>query len=258
MEKKFKISNYNGIKKNIDEYGYAIIKDVYKKKELDKLKKRLLDILHYIHPKKINNLNKKYFQIKKYNKKLKGNFFDMVSHEMFVLKLLYKEKITDIVRKYFNSKVVFSGRPSIHIHDSDGDRFLEPHQETNQFARDFLFIWAPIYDANMDQGSISVYEKSHKKGYYKHTPYNRLGSSHLEKSVYGKFNMKILKVKSGDAVLLHSAIVHGTWMTKKKGFVKYILCDRFNPLQKIPYLKNPNFKTMKIPHFGVNYNSIKD
>ena len=45
---------------------------------------------------------------------------------------------------------------------------------------------------------------------------------------------------------------------QKKGHVKYVLCDRLNPLQKIPYLKNPDFKTMKIPHFGIDYNSIKD
>ena len=113
----------------------------------------------------------------------------MLQHEQTVLKLLYDERIINIVRKYFKSKVVFSGRPSIHIHDSDGDRFLEPHQETNQFARDFLFIWAPIFDANANQGSIVVYDKSHKNGYYKHTPNNKLGSSHVEK----KFTKDLIK-----------------------------------------------------------------
>ena len=49
----------------------------------------------------------------------------MLQHEQTVLKLLYDERIINIVRKYFKSKVIFSGRPSIHIHDSDGDRFLE-------------------------------------------------------------------------------------------------------------------------------------
>ena len=46
--------------------------------------------------------------------------------------------------------------------------------------------------------------------------------------------------------------------TKKKGFVKYILCDRYNPLKNIPYLKDSKFKTKKIPHFGIDYNSIND
>lgn len=258
MTKAIKISDYYKIKRSINEFGYAIIKDVYKKRDLENLKKRLLEVLHYIHPKKINNLNRKYFQVKKFDKKLKGNFFDMLQHEQTVLKLLYDERIINIVRKYFKSKVIFSGRPSIHIHDSDGDRFLEPHQETNQFAKDFLFIWAPIFDANVNQGSIVVYDKSHKNGYYKHTPNNKLGSSHVEKKVYEKFNKRILNVKSGEALLLHSAVIHGTWATKKKGFVKYILCDRYNPLRNIPYLRDSKFKTKKIPHFGINYNSIND
>ena len=52
MNKRFSISDYNGIKRHIDDNGYVIIKNVYQKKELEKLKKRLLDVLHYIHPKK--------------------------------------------------------------------------------------------------------------------------------------------------------------------------------------------------------------
>ena len=74
MTKAIKISDYHKIKKNIDEFGYVIIKDVYKKRDLENLKKRLLEVLHYIHPKKINDLNRKYFQVKKFDKKLKGNF----------------------------------------------------------------------------------------------------------------------------------------------------------------------------------------
>ena len=68
MTKAIEISNYRQIKKNIDEFGYVIIKNVYKKRDLDNLKKRLLDVLHYIHPKKIDDLNKKYFQVKKFHK----------------------------------------------------------------------------------------------------------------------------------------------------------------------------------------------
>ena len=92
---------------------------------------------------------------------------------------------------------------------------MEPHQETNQFARDFLLFWSPIYDANIKQGSISIYEGSHKEGYYEHTAKNSLGSSHVKKEIYSKFEMKILNVKAGNAVLIHSATIHGTWATKK-------------------------------------------
>ena len=45
MTKAIEISNYRQIKKNIDEFGYVIIKNVYKKRDLDNLKKRIEDEL---------------------------------------------------------------------------------------------------------------------------------------------------------------------------------------------------------------------
>ena len=89
--------------------------------------------------------------------------------------------------------------------------------ETNQFARDFL-PFGLQYDANIKQGNIFM--KARQEGYYEHTAKNSLGSS--RKEIYSKFEMKILNVKAGIAVLIHSATIHGTWATKKKGHVKYV------------------------------------
>ena len=253
----YKIIHNKDILRQIKQKGFCIIKNLYSKKEINQIKSNLLEILHYIHPKKIKDLNKKYFQIKKFDKKLKGNFFDLLSHEISTLNILHREELVDLVRKYFKTKVVFSGRPAIHIHDSDNDRFLEPHQELNQFARDFLFVWAPLFDANKEKGSLIVYEKSHLRGYYSHNNDNKLGSSHLKKEIYSKFKKIEIEIKSGDAVMLHSALIHGTLPTKKKGFVKYVMVERFNPLKKIPYLQNSK-NPIKIPHFGVDYNQISD
>ena len=40
-------------------------------------------------------------------------------------------------------------------------------------------------------------------------------------------------------------------------FARFILCDRYCPLQKIPYLKKED-APLKIPHFGTDYNAIKE
>ena len=208
----YKIIHKKNIIQQIKQKGFCVIKNMYSKKEINQIKSNLLEILHYIHPKKIKDLNKKYFQIKKFDKKLKGNFFDLLSHEISTL---------------------------------------------NQFARDFLFIWAPLFDANKENGSLIVYEKSHLKGYYSHNNDNKLGSSHLKKEIYSKFKKVEIEIKSGDAVMLHSALIHGTLPTKKKGFVKYVMVERFNPLKKIPYLQNAK-NPIKIPHFGIDYNQISD
>ena len=250
--------NYSKISKNLKTNGYYEFNNYLSKIEIKKVQNTLLQTLNYIKPSNQKNLQKKYYEVKKFNNKLKGNWYDICKYNIDLLQMLHKKEMISLVKKFFNTKVVFSGRPAIHVHDVANDRILDAHQETNQFARDFLFIWAPVFDANIDQGSIVVYDKSHKNAYYKHTPNNKLGSSHIEKNIYKKFNKRILNVKSGEALLLHSAVIHGTWETKKKGFVKYILCDRYNPLKNIPYLKDSKFKTKKIPHFGIDYNSIND
>ena len=68
----------------------------------------------------------------------------MLQHEQTVLKLLYDERIINIVRKYFKSKVVFSGRPSIHIHDSEGDRFLVTPRNKSICKRFFVYLGSDI------------------------------------------------------------------------------------------------------------------
>ena len=50
----------------------------------------------------------------------------------------------DFVKRYFQTNVVFSGRPAIHVHDDLNDKLLEAHQETNQFARDTL-VFGVLY-----------------------------------------------------------------------------------------------------------------
>ena len=45
--------------------------------------------------------------------------------------------------------------------------------------------------------------------------------------------------------------------TKKKGFVRIVITERFNPLKNIPFLKNPD-APLKIPFTGIDYNKIVD
>ena len=61
----YKIVHKKNIIREIKRKGFCIIKNMYSKKEINQIKSNLLEILHYIHPKKIKDLNKKYFQIKK-------------------------------------------------------------------------------------------------------------------------------------------------------------------------------------------------
>ena len=257
--------NYKKIKSEINKNGYYVFKNYFSKKDLNKIKSALLDTLHYIKPNKEKNLQKKYYQIKKYSPKLKGNWYDMARYNINLLQLLHKKEMIEFVKKYFKTKVVFSGRPAIHVHDDENDKLLDPHQETQQFARDTLVFWSPLYDTNQNTGGIAVYKNSHKHGYFEHTlGHPRLGKkswtkdyTHISLKIANRFEKMELDVKAGSAVLFKSSVVHSGYPNKKKGTVRITITERFNPLQKIPFLRNEKAQ-IKMPYVGLDYNKITD
>ena len=250
--------------KEIKDNGYCIIDDFLDKDNLEKIRNSLLQTFNYIQKDDEKDLQKKFYKIKKYSKKLKGNWYDLAGRNIALLQYLHQEKIVDLVKKYFNTDVVFSGRSCIGAYDDENDHLLEPHQETKQISRDSILLWAPLYDTDKDHGGLRVYKDSHKHGYFDHTLDHPLGDkgwtnqyTHVDKSISSKFKPIDLEVKAGQVVLMISNVLHCGYPNKKKGSVRITVCERYNPLQKIPYLKDPKAE-MKIPYTGVDYNKILD
>jgi len=259
--------NFKKISESIRENGYYEFEKYLTSKDLKNIKKSLVDSLNYIKNSKEKNLQKKYYEIKKYNNKLKGNWYDISKYNVDLLKILHKKEMIDFVKKFFNSKVVFSGRPAIHVHDKTNDRNLLPHQETNQFAAYTLGLWVPIFDTNQKTGGLTVYEKSHLNGFYQHTLKPPISFrkkklwtnkfTNIDQKIYKKFKKKNLNVKQGNAVIFLSSLIHCSFKNKDGKSVRIVITERFNPLKKLPYLKNIK-APIKIPYVGVDLNSIKD
>ena len=252
---------FNEIKEN----GFSLLHNIYSEETLNKIKNSLLRMLNYIKPdNKIMDLQEKYYQIKDYSPILKGHFYDMCAYEFETRQALHDPRIIDLVKGFFNTETVFSGRPAIHIHDSENEQYLEPHQETGQYSKDNMLLWAPLYDAKGDQGGLCIYQDSHKHGYQRHDAKNKLGSTQIEPKIINKFKKKLLEVDAGGALLIHSAVIHESVETKKKRFARFIITERFCPLQKIPYLRKEDVP-LKIPYAGkyfaggdIDYESIED
>ena len=256
--------DYKKIHKDIKNKGYYVFKNYLDKNELKKIKNTLLETLNYIDGEKNTSLIKKYFKIRDTQPKLKGNWYDIAPYNIDLLQILHKKKMINFVKKYFKTNVVFSGRPAIHVHDDLNDRLLEAHQETNQIARDTIVFWCPLYDTNKKTGGLCVFENSHKNGYFKHNIENpKLGSkswtknyTHIKEKNIKNYNKKYLEVEAGTAIIFISSLVHSGYPSTKKGSLRITITERFNPLQKIPFLKNEK-APLKMPYVGVDYNKIK-
>ena len=249
----------------IEDNGFSIIENYFDNEDVNNLKQSLLDILNYIDSKESKDLKKKYFEIKKTYPKFKGNWYDISSFNIDMFRLIHSTEIINLVKKFFNTSVVFSGRPAIHVHDGDNDFLLEAHQETKQFARDFFLFWSPLWDTNADNGGLTLYKNSHKNGYYTHSidssadkgAWTKQYTHIIDKKLLSRFEKINLEEKSGSAVLLHSACIHEGYPMKNKDGLRIVITERLNPLKKIPYLKDEN-APLKIPYTGVDYNAIKE
>jgi hypothetical protein len=256
--------NINKCKNDIDLNGYTLIENFFNPKKLEYLKNSLLDILNYVNHSEEKDLRKKYYEIKKFDAKLKSNWYDIVPYNIDMMESIHTPELINFVKSYFETKTLFSGRAAIHVHDNDNDKLLLPHQETNQFAVDCLLLWIPLWDTNKKTGGLTIFEKSHYQGYFDHQLEDPTGVkkwthkyTNINEDIYKKFKRKNLEVKAGTAVLAHSSLIHCGYPLTDKETVRITITERFNPLKKIPFLKDST-KPMKIPYVGTDYNIIKD
>ena len=248
--------------KEIKENGYYVFENFFSVEALDEIKHSLIQTLHYIKKDNETDLTKKYYQIKKFNPKLKGNWYDIANYNLTLFKHLHSDDITEFMKTYFSTDVLFSARPCIHVHDETNDFLLEPHQETNMISRDGILLWSPIYDTNEETGGLTVFKGSHKGGFYEHKLDNKKQGkkswtkdyTHIDPNILNKFEKINLSVKSRSAVLMINSMVHCGFQMKKEQHARITITERYNPLQKIPFLKKDN-APLKIPYQEA-YNKI--
>ena len=80
--------------------------------------------------------------------------------------------------------------------------------------------------------------------------------TNISDKIVNRFNKKNLNVKAGSGVFIVNSLIHCGYQMKKKNHLRVTLTERFNPLQKIPFLKN-EYAKLKIP-YTIDYNKITE
>ena len=129
------------------------------------------------------------------------------------------------------------------------------------FSRDGILLWSPLFDTNKENGGLVVYKNSHKYGFFKHELKSSSGKktwtknfTNIDTNIFNKFERVELNVKAGSAVFMINSMVHGGYPMTKKNRVRITITERYNPLQKIPFLKNEK-APLNIP-YKADYNKI--
>ena len=113
-------------------------------------------------------------------------------------------------------------------------------------------------------GGLAIYKNSHKHGFFDHSlEHPKLGKkswtknyTHIDPEIVKKFERIELEVEAGSAVLAINSLVHSGYQMKKKGHARITITERYNPLKKIPYLKDEK-APLKIPYV-FDYDQLVD
>ena len=111
--------NEKKLTQDIDKKGYTLIKGFFDKKKLNNIKNSLLDILNYISYSKEKDLQKKYYEIKKLNPKLKSNFYDLAPYNIDMQKGIHTPQLISFVKRLLSGLQILCQLLllySLHIH----------------------------------------------------------------------------------------------------------------------------------------------
>ena len=107
--------------------GYFVFENYFSNTELKEIKSSLLETLNYIKPSKQKDLQKKYYEIKKFNKRLKGNWYNLAPYNIKILQSLHKKEMTTFIQKFFKASVIFLKnhfRPTFNSIDFENNQLI--------------------------------------------------------------------------------------------------------------------------------------
>jgi ectoine hydroxylase-related dioxygenase (phytanoyl-CoA dioxygenase family) len=234
----------NSIKKEIDLKGYAIIKDLFLKKDIQNIFSSYEENINYclksinVKPKS-NNIDNKYLLLKKKNNLLKKRSYDLSKFHPSIFKLAINKKLDKILKEYFKEEF-FLDLPQIRIDDNKNSFLLPPHQEIyGQISKNIITLWAPLSKVSKKMGTMGLIEGSHKKGLKKHIFYNIKGKKYhgVDKKILKNEKFKYLSLSAGDVVLFHPLLIHTSLKNLSKK-IRWTFVARYNGISGINYLRN--------------------
>ena len=219
--------NYKKIKKAFEKNGYLILKNFYHKKKCDIFLKRIQKYAnHDFAP--IMNPDREEFLISQNVDRIlkfkylgdKTNFLsDIKKESVFFRSLMLNKKILKVLSKIKNKKV--SALMSQMIFKEKKTKYSKqswlPHQD-NSYPKNknghYITINIFLNKATKNNGSLYIYEKSHKYGIFKYKrkiSYREKDSKPGNYVITKKFKKIDLNFNKGDMLVLHGNLVHGSY-----------------------------------------------
>ena len=220
------MNNLDHIKKEFNKNGFFIVKNLFEKKKLLKVKK---------------NLNKNY-NIKDYN-----IHYNPHEKNYLVKKILSHIYLTKIIKNIFECKTIY-GLQSAYFCTSKNSSGVAPHQDDFFLKSGFnntINIWIPLLNIKKKNGAMTFYLESHKNDVDKKTNLLCL-DGYESKSKLKKNSKKIAECKLGDVVLIHNHMFHKGGKNTANKIREVLSCSYIKNKKKFRVGNKKNRKKFKL------------
>ena len=242
----------NILRKKFEENGYLILKNIFTKKKL----KKIFNILHYyankdfdgiMNPDRSDFLISQSTHIIDRQKTLKDKnkaVTQINKDSKFLRKIILDKKILQKLSKIKGKKVngLMSQALFKKAKTKSAKQSWLPHQDNSYIKNKgghyitLNLFFKPAYKSN---GSLYIYEKSHKYGLFKfdrqisYREKNNRPGNHIRN--LRNFKKKDLSFKAGDLLVLHGNLIHGSYENKSA---------RSRPLYSMCYIPKGEYFTI--------------
>ena len=231
-------------KRNYLNNGFEVIENVISNDLISEFKKE------------IRSFTSTHLKFKAINKKKEDKFSEClknlknrkIAYQLFQ-NLRSIKKISNVVDKTLNESGVFQKlnfkAPSISngliISLPDEELYDNPlHQDIyNYNSKKFIKIWAPLTPVNSINGTMKVYQGSHKLGFIKPKYKSLEYYPEIEKSHIKNYKSVTLKMKPGPIVIFNPLIIHGS-VANISNRTRFIFGSDIQDIAEIP--SNPDDK----------------
>ena len=204
------------LKSEFNKNGFCISKNLFTKKEILNLDKKLEEFLDI----KSKNLKKR--DINRASNNSVNTMHDIDKHENYFLKFAKKRKILNLSKLLLNSEPEFRKCEMFAKPAKVGMR-SPMHQDNFLWAvknNNGLTFWVALDKCDKTNGGLSYYNGSHKYGLLDHESSFAPGTSQkIKNNILKKIkNCKLItpKLNPGDVLIHHCLMVHGSNENKSK------------------------------------------
>lgn len=201
---------------NYQNNGWIKVEKFLQSHQIKEIKKQIKNFLE----KNYERYEDRYINFVSYQKKLKDiNSFHKLDDCVWIRKFSKNKKITEVVKKFLNTKS-FKLRQAEYFAKPKHKGLAAPDHQDNFFWNlnnsNAITIWIALSKSDKKNGGIHYYNSSHKYGILKHEKSYMKGTSQTikNKKFLKKFSKSCPSLKTGDALIHHSLIVHGSSKNK--------------------------------------------